>query len=84
MDVTIHFQSAEVKEKMKETCQVNYGCEHPSQSAEIKEKKKQTCQVNYGCEHPSQSAEVKEKMKVTWKKFMDVTIHFNLQRSMRR
>jgi hypothetical protein len=58
-------QSEEVKQKSKETCFQNFGCQYPMQSEEIKQKSKETCLENFGCENPSQNEEIRQKIKET-------------------
>ena len=44
-------QNDGVKEKSKQTCMENLGCEYPMQNTGVKEKSKQTCMENFGCEY---------------------------------
>jgi hypothetical protein len=58
-------QNEGVREKVKQTCLQNYGCENSMQNEGVREKAKQTCLQKYGNEYPLQNEEVKKKTKQT-------------------
>lgn len=58
------FQIPEIKEKIKETCLVKYGFDHPMKNKEIKNKAEQTCLRKYGVKWAFTSQETYEKIKI--------------------
>lgn len=58
-------ESAQRKERYKQTCIKRFGCENASQNADIKDKKAHTAFKNYGVKNPAQSIAVKKHIEQT-------------------
>jgi hypothetical protein len=55
----------DTQDKMKSTCLINLGFEHPAQNKKVQEKMQSTCFERHGVKHAAQSEEVQEKMQST-------------------
>jgi hypothetical protein len=57
--------SSDVKQKKKNRCILQFGCENPYQSEKIKEKQRNTTLRKYGAKHISQTSYYKQKYRQT-------------------
>jgi len=53
----------DVKEKKKNTCIKNYGCENPNQNVDIRNKSIQTCILKYGYDNYSKTKECRDRVR---------------------